>query len=114
LLFGLTSEATDPAGRHEIMCRQPKVYMYVSCLLEQDASIHSYVTHQPARFRLKAIRYQRQPITNHIQKSVFFSLGSSIYPFFYPQTAEEKMNGTCIFLSLTDKLKLSLNSSRTR
>lgn len=65
------------------MCRQPKVYMYVSCLLEQEASFHSYVTHQPARFRLKAIRYQRQPITNHIQKSVFFHGSSWVYILFF-------------------------------
>lgn len=65
------------------MCRQPKVYMYVSCLLEQDASIHSYVTHQPARFRLKAIHCLSVSLSPIIYRNLFFFLLDRVYIRFF-------------------------------
>ena len=99
-------------GMRSCVGNQKSICTFLACLSKTHRFIPmSLISLHASGWRLSAISVSLSPI---IYRNLFFSLGSSIYPFFYPETAEEKMNGTCIFLSLTDKLKLSLNSSRTR
>lgn len=101
-------------GMRSCVGNQKSICTFLACLSKKHLFIPmSLISLHASGWRLSTV--SASAYHQSYTEICFFSwIELSIYPFFYPEAAEEKMNGTCIFLSLTDKLKLSLNSSRTR